>query len=61
MLSHNNTRDPSSEEIMPETEIVERREPDERLPMESFYVNRRVYSQLLPSDIHQPHGEVYRG
>lgn len=34
---------------------------DVPLPEESYYVNKAVYSRLLPSEIHQPAGKIYKG
>lgn len=33
----------------------------ERPPEESYYVNRKRWSRMLPSDIPQPEGKIYKG
>ena len=34
---------------------------EERIPEESYYVNKDMFCRLQPEDIHQPKGKIYRG
>lgn len=38
-----------------------RQTPNPQMPEESYYVYKKVFSQLTPRNIPQPQGDVYRG
>lgn len=47
--------------ILPDSDSLDDQTDDLFLPEESYYVNQDVYSRLLPSEIHQPSGKIYKG
>jgi hypothetical protein len=42
-------------------DVRSRQAPNPQMPEESYYVYKKVFSQLTPCDIPQPQGYVYRG